>query len=55
MAHIARTKAQIMKGQRIGMIAAFILLSILLLAWYDGGEEALRPIEQSVPLPEGAR
>lgn len=55
MAQIARTKAQIMKGQRIGMIAVFILLSILLLAWFDGGEVPLRPIEQAVPLPEGLR
>ncbi|MDP4539173.1 hypothetical protein Q9K01_06015 [Qipengyuania sp. DY56-A-20] len=44
-----------MKGQRIGMIAAFILLSILILAWYDGGEEAMRPIEQAVPLPQAVR
>ncbi|MCH2487336.1 MAG: hypothetical protein MK010_06300 [Erythrobacter sp.] len=41
-----------MKGQRIGMVAALILLAVLVLAWFDGGEEPLRPIEAAVPVPD---
>ena len=43
-----------MKGQRIGMVAALILLAVLVLAWFDGGEEPLRPIETAVPVPDFA-
>ena len=52
MASLAWVKAQIMKGQRIGMVAALILLAVLVLAWFDGGEEPLRPIEAAVPVPD---
>lgn len=41
-----------MKGQRIGMVAALILLVVLVVAWVDGGEEPLRPIEAAVDVPE---
>ena len=41
-----------MKGQRIGMVAALILLVVLVVAWIDGGEEPLRPIEAAVPVPD---
>lgn len=44
-----------MKGQRIGMIAALILLLVMIAAWIDGGEEPLRPITRDVPLPESLR
>ena len=43
-----------MKGQRIGMVAALILLVVLVVAWFDGGEEPLRPIEAAVDVPEFA-
>lgn len=37
--------------------ALLILLAVLLivLAWYQGGERSLRPIEQDIPVPEGLR
>lgn len=34
---------------------ALVGLAILVLAWFDGGEEPLRPIEQAVEVPEGIR
>lgn len=36
------------------MIALAVLVPVLLLAlaWFDGGEEALRPIAEPVALPE---
>lgn len=30
-----------------------IVVLLLLLAWYQGGERALRPIEEDIPVPEG--
>lgn len=35
------------------MLVALITV-LLILAWYQGGERAVRPIEIDVPLPEGA-
>lgn len=29
-----------------------VLLATLLWAWWDGGREPLRPIEQQIPVPE---
>ncbi len=40
--------------QRIAIVAGAVLL-ILGWAWWDGGEEPLRPMEQTVDLPEGAQ
>ena len=34
------------------MVAALILLVVLVVAWVDGGEEPLRPIEAAVDVPE---
>lgn len=34
------------------MLAALILLGVLVVAWFDGGEEPLRPIETAVPVPD---
>ena len=36
------------------MVAALILLAVLVLAWFDGGEEPLRPIKTAVPVPDFA-
>ncbi len=36
------------------MVAALILLVVLVVAWFDGGEEPLRPIEAAVDVPEFA-
>lgn len=35
----------------LGLIALFLI--VLFLAWFDGGEEPLHPIEQKVDVPEG--
>ena len=44
-----------MSGQRIAAIIALGLLALLVVAWIDGGEEPLHPIEQPVELPEGVQ
>lgn len=44
-----------MKGRRIGLVLALLVLAVLIAAWIDGGEEPLHPIEQPVELPESAR
>lgn len=41
-------------GTRIGLYAALAIGLVVLVAWVDGGEEPLREIVQSVPLPEDA-
>jgi hypothetical protein len=33
-------------------VAVLLALGLLALAWFDGGEEPLRPIGQPVELPE---
>lgn len=38
-----------------GPVAALLVLALLALAWFDGGEEPLRPIGQPVELPEQAQ
>lgn len=44
-------------GQKLGRRKTVLLivlgLLLLILAWYQGGERALRPIEQDVAVPEG--
>ncbi|MBB3032682.1 hypothetical protein [Alteriqipengyuania lutimaris] len=40
--------------RRIGA-GALVILAVLVWAWWDGGEEPLRPVVQSVDLPEGAQ
>jgi hypothetical protein len=39
--------------RRTALIVSLALL-LLALAWYQGGERALRPIEQDISVPEGA-
>ena len=36
-----------------GVVALLVIVSVLGLAWYDGGEEPIRPIEQEIRVPEG--
>ena len=52
-----RTQAidRIMRGRRVVVTLALVFLAILVLAWLDGGEEPLRPIEHAVAVPEAAR
>lgn len=33
-------------------ISVLLLLAVLAWAWWDGGREPLRPIEQAIPVPE---
>ena len=44
-----------MTGRRIGWMAAVLVALVLVYAWVDGGEEPLRPIVQSIEVPEVAR
>jgi len=41
-----------LKRPRTLWIVVIGLLAVLVLAWIDGGEEPIRPMEQSVTLPE---
>ena len=34
---------------------ALLAVAVLFWAWWDGGEQPLRPIEQDIPVPEYAR
>lgn len=38
--------------RRTWSIVALAILVLLTLAWFDGGEEEIRPISQEIPLPE---
>lgn len=40
-------------GRRKAALLAGLVLLVLILAWYQGGERALRPIEEDIPVPEG--
>ncbi|MDP4575007.1 hypothetical protein [Qipengyuania profundimaris] len=44
-----------MDSKRIGGIAVLIIVALCILAWIDGGEEPLHPIEQEITLPGAAR
>lgn len=44
-----------MGRKRTLTIFALIAVAVIAFAWIDGGREQQRMIEQSVPLPEGAR
>jgi hypothetical protein len=39
------------KRRRKGLFLAMIVLGILVLAWFDGGEEPIHPISQEIILP----
>lgn len=47
--------ADIGRGKAIALGVALALLLLLIYAWFDGGEEPVRPIIQPVELPEQAR
>jgi hypothetical protein len=38
--------------RRVG-IGVLLVLTVLAWAWWDGGREPLRPIEQPISVPEG--
>lgn len=42
-------------GPRLVLGLALTALAVLVWAWWDGGREPLRPIEQPVPVPEGVQ
>lgn len=44
-----------MGNRRVGLIVIGVLVLVLALAWFDGGEEPLRPITQEITLPEDAQ
>ena len=44
-----------MRLNKIWLGAAVLLVLLLIVAWYDGGREPQRLIEQPVELPEGYR
>ena len=41
--------------RRIGLMGAGLMAMLLAYAWINGGEQALRPIEQAVAVPESAQ
>lgn len=54
MANRMQAIDRVIRGRRVVITLALVLLAILFLAWFDGGEEALHPIEQEVALPAAA-
>ena len=40
-------------GRRKTALLLVLALLLLILAWYQGGERALRPIEEDLAVPEG--
>lgn len=42
-------------GRRKTALLIVVLVLLLLLAWYQGGERAVRPIEQDIAVPESVR
>jgi hypothetical protein len=55
MAKYHGTAVGLMRGKRVVVTLVFVFLAILFAAWFDGGEEPVRPIEQKIALPEGDR
>lgn len=46
---------QMLTYRRIALGGLALVLAVLAYAWIDGGEEPVRPITQSIAVPEGAR
>lgn len=44
-----------MKDRRVGWIVGAVIVLVLIYAWIDGGERALHPIDQPIPVPAAAR
>lgn len=44
-----------MSGKRMILIAGMVVIAVLLMAWFHGGEEPIRPIEYEVRLPESGQ
>ena len=44
-----------MSSRRIGGIAVAVFVVICVIAWIDGGQEPLHPIEQEIAVPGAAR
>ena len=40
-------------GRSKAALLTALVVMVLILAWYDGGERRLRLIEQDIPVPEG--
>ncbi len=40
-------------GRKKTALLIVLLLLLLVLAWYRGGDRAIRTIEQDIPVPEG--
>lgn len=45
--------AKLPKLGRRDTVLLIVLALLLILAWFQGGERAVRPIEEEVPVPEG--
>lgn len=53
---IGRVQIEMTKpAQRWAAAVALAVLAVLVWAWWDGGEEPLRPIAQQVGLPESGQ
>jgi len=41
-------------ARRLSIYVVLAIVGVLALAWFDGGEEPIHPIVQSIALPQGA-
>ncbi len=44
-----------MTGRRMGWMAAALIALVMAYAWFDGGEEPMRPIAEPIDVPGGAQ
>lgn len=52
MARLRNRNHRALLPRRAWAIAMLAIIVLLALAWFDGGEEATRPITREIPLPE---
>lgn len=48
-------RVPVARRMKTGLIVTMVILAVVGLAWFDGGEEPLRPIVQDIPVPENGQ
>lgn len=53
--NIQAAPAVVPRARRWPWVLVAVVAALVALAWFDGGEEPLRPIAEDLPLPEQGR